>query len=171
MANLREKLRISEDHIREINDFLLDPENVIVNALIELVEKYGGPEAINKKAEEARKLGNLIGRLKDSGSPYHADIEWLIEQREKGAFTSIADYRKRILGDKAATTKFNTDNAVTLEISALQYFPFLISQAKEAIEKKNLMPGRYIRVRCLKEHVEDNADILAVAAGMAMACS
>ncbi|MBW1807717.1 MAG: hypothetical protein JRJ87_05940 [Deltaproteobacteria bacterium] len=166
MANLREKLRISEDRIREINDFLLDPKNEVVNALIELVEKYGGPVAINKKAKEARKLDNLMERLKDSGSTYHADIEWLIDQREKDAFTSIADYRKRILGDKAATMKFNTDNAVTLEISALQYFPFLISQAKEAIEKKNLMPGRYIRVRCMKEQVEDNADILAVAAGM-----
>ncbi len=166
MADLREKLRISEERVREINDFLLDPKNEVVNAVIELVEKYGGPEAINKKAAEARKLNNLIGRLKDSGSPYFANIEWLIEQREKGAFTSIGDYRKRILGDKAATTKFNTDNAVTLEISALQYFPWLIAQAKEAIEKKNLMPGRFIRVRCMKEQVEDNADILAVAAGM-----
>jgi hypothetical protein len=166
MADLREKLRISEERVREINDFLLDPKNEVVNAVIELVEKYGGPEAINKKAAEARKLDNLIGRLKDSGSPYFKDIEWLIDQREKGAFTSIADYRKRILGDKAATTKFNTDNAVTLEISALQYFPWLIAQAKEAIEKKALMPGRYIRVRCMKEQVEDNADILAVAAGM-----
>ena len=43
MANLREKLRISEDHLKEINDFLLDPNNAVINALVELVEKYGGP--------------------------------------------------------------------------------------------------------------------------------
>ncbi len=166
MSNLREKLRISEDRIRQINDFLLDPNNEIVNAVIELVEKYGGPEAINKKAEEARQLPNLMARLRDSGSTYLKDVEWLIEQRDKGAFASMADYQSRILGDRRGEVKIDNTNAVTLEISALQYFPFLIAQAKEAIDKKNLMPGRYIRVRTMAEQVEDNGDTLAVAAAM-----
>jgi hypothetical protein len=55
--------------------------------------------------------------------------------------------------------------AVTLEISALQYFPWLIAEARQAIERQELMPGRFIRVRKMKEQVEDG-DILAVAAAM-----
>jgi hypothetical protein len=61
---------------------------------------------------------------------------------------------------------FQDDLAVTLEISALQYFPFLISQAKQAIANGELMPGRYIRVRKMKEQESDSGDILAVAAAM-----
>jgi hypothetical protein len=166
MSNLREKLRIPTSRVEELNDFLMDPNNQVVNDVITLVEKLGGPEEINKKAKAARNLDSLLSRLKDSGSSYYDDIQWLIEQRDKNAFVSIADYRKRILADKADQLTFNEDNAVTLEISALQYFPFLIAQAKDAIEKKALMPGRYIRVRNMKEQVEDNGDILAVAAAM-----
>ncbi len=166
MSNLREKLKIPTEHVDAINDFLMDPDNQVVNEVLELVEKYGGPKEINRKAAEARKLDNLMGRLKDSGSSYYDDVQWLMEQRDKGAFISKADYRKKILGDKAASMKFKEDTAVTLEISALQYFPFLITEAKQAIEKGELMPGRYIRVRTMKEQVEDNGDILAVAAAM-----
>ncbi len=166
MSDLRQKLKISEKRLQEINDFLLDPKNEIVNAVLKLVEKHGGPEAINQKAAEAREFNNLMGRLRESGSPYYKDVEWLIEQRDQGAFVTMTNYQKKILGDKAQGMKFDKQNAVTLEISAMQYFPFLIAEAQEAIEKKNLMPGRYIRVRCMKEQVEDNADILAVAASM-----
>jgi hypothetical protein len=166
MSDLRQKLKISQKRLDEINDFLLDPKNEVVNAVLELVEKHGGPEVINRKAAEAREFNSLMGRLRESGSPYYKDVEWLIEQRDLGAFVTRGDYRKKILSDQADNTRFNRENAVTLEISALQYFPFLIAEAKEAIEKQNLMPGRYIRVRCMKEQVEDNADILAVAASM-----
>ncbi|MGE5677861.1 MAG: hypothetical protein ACM3ZR_07365, partial [Pseudomonadota bacterium] len=51
-------------------------------------------------------------------------------------------------------------------VSALQYFPWLISDAKQAIDKKEIMPGRFIRVRKMKEQEGDNGDILAVAAAM-----
>jgi hypothetical protein len=164
MSDLRNRLRIPTAHVEAINDFMLDPKNEIVTSVIKLVEKFGGPEEINRKANESRKFEKLMSRLKDSGSPYLADVEWLVEQRDKGAFVKRADYMKRILGDKTVT--LDEKNAVTLEISALQYFPFLIAEAKEAIDKKNLMPGRYIRVRNMKEQVEDKADILAVAAAM-----
>ncbi len=166
MSDLRQKLRISEEHVKAINDFLLDPNNEVVNEVLKLVEKFGGPEEINRKAREARKLENLMARLKESGSSYLADVEWLIEQRDKGAFISKADYRRKVLGEKADSVQFDTEHAVTLEISALQYFPWLVSQAKRCIERGELMPGRYIRVRNMKEQVEDNGDILAVAAAM-----
>jgi len=166
MSKLREKLRIPQGHLDAINEFLLDPNNEVINAVLELVEKYGGPEAINEKAEKARDFGNLMTRLKDSGSPYYKDVEWLAEQRDKGAFVKMSEYYKRVLGDESKAAGLNKKNAVTLEISALQYFPFLIAQAKEAIEKKELMAGRFIRVRRMTEQIEDNSDILAVAASM-----
>jgi hypothetical protein len=56
--------------------------------------------------------------------------------------------------------------AVTLEISALQYFPWLIAEAQRAINGRDLMPGRFIRVRKMKESEADQGDLLAVAAAM-----
>ena len=166
MSDLRERLKISEERLREINEFILDPENELINRLLELVEKYGGPEEINRKATEARNLENILTRLREEKSPYLVDLEWLTEQRDSGAFIKLADYRKKVLGDAAEDMVFNESNAVTLEISALNFFPWLIPQAKMAIEKQQLMPGRFIRVRNMKEQVGDNGDILAVAAAM-----
>jgi bifunctional DNA-binding transcriptional regulator/antitoxin component of YhaV-PrlF toxin-antitoxin module len=166
MADLRERLRISDQRLKEINDFILDPNNDLINRFLEIVDNYGGPKEINRRANEARKLENLLGRLKNENSPYLADINWLTEQRDAGAFVTLSDYRKRILGEKADDMVFNEKNAVTLEISSLGFFPWLIAEAKEAIEKGNLMPGRYIRVRNMKEQVNDQGDTLAVAAAM-----
>ena len=165
MSDLRQKLKISNQRLDEINSFLTDPDNPIINRLLTLVEKFGGPEEINRKAEEAGRLDNLMDRLKSKQSPYIADLEWLMAQRDNRAFISVADYRRKILGDKSESMQFNEQNAVTLEISALQYFPWLIEEAKQSIARGQLMPGRYIRVRNMKEQVEDD-DILAVAAAM-----
>lgn len=165
MSGLRDKLKIDTKRLDEINAFLLDPNNELVNRLLSLIEKFGGLEAINRKHEDSGRLENLIGRLKDKKSPYVSNLQWLMEQRDRKAFISKADYRRTHLGEKAEAIKFNSDNAVTLEISALQFFPWLIAQAKMALEKKQLMPGRFIRVRSMKEQEADN-DILAVAAGM-----
>jgi len=93
------------------------------------------------------------------------DVEWLIEQRDQRAFISEAEYRRAVLGARVDEMAFDAQTAVTLEISALQYFPFLIAEARQAIERRELMPGRYIRVRKMKEQVEDG-DVLAVAAAM-----
>ena len=61
---------------------------------------------------------------------------------------------------------FDDEHAVTLEISALQYFPWLIAEAEHAIEHRELMPGRYIRVRNMAEQTAPGEDVLAVAAAM-----
>jgi len=66
---LHERLKIPDSRLAEINDFLLDPENETVSAVVDLVRRYGGPEAINQKAEEARRFERLMERLRDSGSP------------------------------------------------------------------------------------------------------
>jgi hypothetical protein len=160
MEQLRELLRIGEERLAEVNRVITDPDNESVNRLLEIVERYGGPRAINSKAVEARKPENLMARLKEMRSPYAADLEWLTAKRDAGAFIPMAEYCRSHGADPAA---MNMGNAVTLEISAMQYFPWLIAEAKQAIEKRELMPGRYIRVRNMKEQSEDNGDILATA--------
>ena len=164
MDSLREKLRI-KDNLKEINDFLFRKDNPLTNGLFKIIEKYGGVDEINRKAKEARKLENLMKRLEKKKSPYMKDLEWLIKQRDKKAFISIPDYRRKILGSKADSLKFDESFAVTLEISAFNFFPWLIEEAKRAIAQQDLMPARYIRVRNMKEQVEDD-DILAFAAAM-----
>ncbi len=166
MSDLRQKLKIDTRRIDEINAFLMDPDNPLINDLLTVVEKYGGVDAINRKAAEARQLDNLMARLREQQSPFVADLEWLMAQRDSNAFVQKSDYRQRIIEDQANDMTFNTENAVTLEISALQYFPWLISQAKHAIEHRELMPGRYIRVRYMKEQEADDGDTLAMAAAM-----
>jgi len=161
----RERLRIKESNLKEINDFLLRKDNPLTNGLLKIIEKYGGVDEINRNAKEARKLENLMNRLTKKKSPYVKDLEWLIKQRDKKAFISIPDYRRKILGKKADSMKFDESFAVTLEISAFNFFPWLIEEAKRAISQQDLMPARYIRVRSMKEQVEDD-DILAFAAAM-----
>jgi hypothetical protein len=165
-SNLRDLLEISTSCVDEINALLLDPNTEAINAFLRVIEKYGTPEEINRKAEDARRLSNLMARLEKVAPPYVEDLNWLTEQRDQGAFISVADYRRNVLGEGAVTVSdFREDLAVTLEISALQYFPFLIEEARQAIERGELMPSRYIRVRRMKEQ-EADGDILAVAAGM-----
>ena len=166
MGSLRELLKISENRLNEVNDLLTDPANETVGQILAIVDKYGGPQEINRKAAEACKFENLMTRLKEIESPYVVEVEWLAEQRDKQAFVSMADYYDRILGDRDAGRAINQDNAVTLEISALQFFPWLIAEAKQSIKNKELMPVRYIRVRGMKEQVQDNGDILATAAAV-----
>ena len=166
MSNgIRSKLAIENKRLDEINAFLMDPKNKLVNDLLAVIEKYGGPEEINRKAKESGKIENLMERLLEKKSSYVKDLEWLIEQKDNGAFITVDEYRRAILGDKVETMSFNEDFAVTLEISACQYFPFFMAQARQAVEKKELMPGRFIRVRCMKEQEEDN-DLLAMSAAM-----
>ena len=67
---------------------------------------------------------------------------------------------------RAEAMAFQDDFAVTLEISAAQYFPWLIAEAQQAIANRELMPGRFIRVRKMKESEADCGDMLALAAAM-----
>jgi hypothetical protein len=163
--DIRNKLKIENKRLNEINNFIIDPNNKIISDFISIVEKYGTPDEINKKAKNARKIENLFSRLNEKNSPYINDLEWLIKQKENNSFISIKDYRKKILGDKINKIKFNEDYPVTLEISACQYFTFFIKQAKKALKNEELMPGRFIRVRYMKEQENDN-DLLAMTAAM-----
>jgi hypothetical protein len=165
LDDLKKRLGIREENLKEINDFLLRKDNPLVDGLIKIVEKYGGVDKINRKARESHKFENLIRRLEKKKSPFIKNLEWLIKQRDKEAFIRIPDYRRKVLGRKADSMKFDESFAVTLEISAFNFLPWLIEEAKRSIAKQDLMPSRYIRVRSMKEQVEDD-DVIAFAAAM-----
>lgn len=163
--NMRQRLKIAPDRLEAINAVLLDPNMHVINDFLDVVAKYGTPEEINQKAALAMHLPTLLERVKDKTPDYWADLDWLTEQRNRRAFISEADYRRKVLGPKADDMAFADDYAVTLEISACQYFPWVIEAAKRAIDEGSLMPGRFIRVRKMKEQ-EADGDLLAFAAAM-----
>jgi hypothetical protein len=164
-AIARENLQIPHTRLDEINELLLNPESAVINNFLEVVQKYGSPEEINLKAESARSLSSLIKKVQEKKPEYLADLEWLQKQCEQKAFIHVEDYRKMVLGKKAQEMEFNDEFAVTLEISATQYFPYIITAAKKSIAQKMLMPGRYIKVRKMKEQ-EADGDLAAMAAAM-----
>jgi len=164
--NLQSKLKIPASNLAAINDLLLDPKSKLVNDVLKVIAKHGTIDEINRQSAEARKLPNLMKRLREMKSPFVPDLDWLIAQRDAGAFVSVADYRRRVIGERADVMKFSKAYAVTLEISAFQYFPWLVAEAKQAIEKRELMPGRFIRVRYMKESEADQGDLLAGMAAM-----
>ena len=67
--------------------------------------------------------GDVQSHLRLSDKEIAADLNWLIEQRDSGRFISVADYRLKVKGEAAKHIQFMDENAVTLEVSALQYFP------------------------------------------------
>ncbi|MBT7782166.1 MAG: hypothetical protein HN741_04515, partial [Anaerolineae bacterium] len=163
--DLRELLKIPATRLDEINAVLLNPDEQVINDFLEVVAKYGTPEEINAKANEARKLENLLAKVAEVKPEYLEGLKWLQEQRDAGAFITVDAYKEKVLSAKANSTEFKDDFAVTLEISACQYFPWLITAAKRSIDEGKLMPGRFIRVRNMKEQ-EDDGDLVAFAAGM-----
>ncbi|MEW6716397.1 MAG: hypothetical protein AB1345_02670 [Chloroflexota bacterium] len=162
---IRHRLSIPPDRLEAINAILLNPDMRAINDFLNVVAKYGAPEEINQKATAARQLPALFKRVEKKKPAYLDDLKWLQEQRDKGAFIRIADYRRKVLGKKADTMKFADDFAVTLEVSACQYFPWVILSAQRALERDELVPGRFIRVRKMKEQEEDG-DLPAFAAAM-----
>ena len=158
MKDLMQTRTMSQTGMDEVQSILGSPENPLLQPFLDVVAKYGTPEEINAKAAASRDLGNLKARLKDMGSPYLADLDWLEAQIAAGAFISMEDYAAQHGASDAAPT----GTEVTLEISACQYFPWLIAQAKRCIAEGELMPGRIIRVRNMAESEGDQGDLLAL---------
>ncbi len=164
-SEMRNLLKIPPTRLDAINQLLLDPETRVIEDFFGVVDKYGTPAEINAKAAQALDLDSLRARLEDVQPKYMEHLDWLVEQRDKGTFISESEYRKQVLGDRAETMTFAEDFAVTLEISSFQYFPWIVEIAKRAIAEGMLMPGRFIRVRKMKEQ-EADGDLLATAAAM-----
>jgi hypothetical protein len=164
-ADLRQRLAIPGERLQAINAILLNPDMQVINQFLDVVKKYGTPEEINRKAQQARQLPALYERVKTVKPEYFEDLKWLEEKRDENAFISIPEYRRKVLGESADKMTFHEDFAVTLEISACQYFPWVIAAAKRALEQNSLVPGRFIRVRKMKEQ-EADGDLPAFAVAM-----
>lgn len=158
-------LKIPYERLDEINATLLDPDSRAIGDFLKVVEKYGSPVEINQKAAQARHLPVLMDKVKAVKPDHLTDLNWLKEMRDQGKFINLTEYRKKVLGARYDETEFNEDCAVTLEISAAQYFPWLRAAAERAIQQGVLMPGRFIRVRKMKEQ-EMDGDLPAFAAAM-----
>jgi hypothetical protein len=165
IENIRERLRIPSEKLDAINAILTAPNLRIIDDFLDVVAKYGTPEEINAKAKRAMELPVLLQQVKQTQPNYLADLQWLQQQVDDSAFISIAEYRHKVLGNQADRLTFVDDFAVTLEISACQYFPWVIAAAKRAIAQQSLLPGRFIRVRKMREQ-EADGDLPAVAAAM-----
>ena len=107
MVELRSKLKIQEQNLEEVNRFLGAKNNPLVDALLNIVDKYGGVDEINRRAMDARKVENLMARLERKKSPFLKDLEWLMKQRDKDEFISISKYRRKVLGKKANSAEFD----------------------------------------------------------------
>ena len=163
--DLVKRLSIPYTRLDEINLVLLDSNTEVIQNFLAIVDKYGTPEEINQKAKLAGELPNLLDKVREVHPEYLRDLEWLKRQRDDGAFISVPEYRRKILGERAAGIQFKDDFAVTLEISAAQYFPWVMDIAGRAIAERSLMPGRFIKVRKMKEQTQDG-DLPAIAAAM-----
>jgi hypothetical protein len=165
MENLRDLLRIPESRLEDINCVLLDSTSQVMDDFLRVVAKYGTPQEINQKHMESRKLENLLQLVEKKSPAYVKDLHWLQEQKDKGVFISVADFRRKVLGESANLMKFKDEYAVTLEVSALQYFPWIRVMVEQAIANQTLVPGRFIAVRKMKES-EADGDLPAIVAAL-----
>jgi hypothetical protein len=163
--SIQHLLKIPKERLDEINAILIDPNTRVVKDLLAVVNRYGTPAEINRKAAQAGEMPALLRRVRETKPEFLDALHWLEEQRDRGAFIRIKDYRRKVLGDRAAGMRFQDDFAVTLEVSAAQYFPWVIAAAERAIAQGSLMPGRFICVRKMKEQ-ESDGDLPAFVAAM-----
>jgi hypothetical protein len=162
---LQQTLKIPYDRLDDLNSVLLDPNSQVMKDFLAVVAKYGTPEEINRKHHQNRQLETLLKKVEAKNHDYVKDLKWLMEQRDKGVFITVADYRRKVLGTKADKMKFKDESAVTLEVSALQYFPWIRAMCERAIQDGSLVPGRFIAVRKMKESEEDG-DLPAIVAAL-----
>src|SRR3990172_4358675 len=97
LKTLQDLIEISPEKLESINAVLLDPNSRVMRNFLDVVAKYGTPEEINLKHRESRKLDNLLKHVEAKAPDYIKDLTWLMAQRDKQAFISVADYRRKIL--------------------------------------------------------------------------
>ena len=165
MTAMPDILKISHLQLESINKILLDENSTVMKEFLAVVSKYGTPEEINQKHRESRALESLFKQIKKKAPGYIDDLKWIIEQRDKNKFISISDYRQKVLGTAAENTLFKDEFAVTLEVSALQYFPWVRVVLDKAIANQMIVPGRFIAVRKMKESEQDG-DLPAIVAAL-----
>ena len=158
-------IEFDKGSLKTIQTLFANGNHPLMKAIGGIIETYGSVDKINARAGAAVEMDHLLGRLEEDKSPYLADIQWLLAQRRQHNFISVADYRKKVCGDQPNAQEIDEAHSVTLEISPLQYFPWLMNQARQALANGEIMPGRFIRLRKMKEQ-EADGELLAVTAAM-----
>ena len=161
----RKLLSIPQSRLEAINNVILDPKSEVMRAFLAVVDKYGTPDEINRKHLASRALPNLLRKVEAVRPEHLKDLEWLQQQVATGRFISVRDYRRQILGPGADDRRFADEYAVTLEVSALQYFDWIRPMVEYAVQHKSLIPGRFIAVRKMKES-EADGDLPAIVAAL-----
>ncbi len=106
MSDLQKLLKISPDKVKAVNSVFLDADSQVMKNFFDVVAKYGTPQEINRKHRAARKMDHLFKIVQERNPDAIKDLNWLIEQRDQGTFTSVADYRHKVLGEAANKMKF-----------------------------------------------------------------
>jgi hypothetical protein len=164
--DLRSFLKIPTGRLNEINAVLLDSQTSVVSDFLDVVGRYGTPREINRKARKAGSLASLTAQARERNPKNVKALRWLKQQRDAGAFVTVEAYRRSVLGERAASMRFDKQAlAVTLEVSGAQYFDWVIRGAERALETGGLVPGRFVQVRKMKEQ-EADGDLPAFAAAM-----
>jgi hypothetical protein len=161
----RELMAIPKSRLDAINQVLQDPKSKVMEGFLAVVSKYGTPDEINRKHAESRRLDNLLKLVQASNPAHMADLNWLIQESKSRRFVSVADYRAKVVGAERSRQRFADDFAVTLEVSALQYFPWIRPMLENALAQQTLVPGRFIAVRKMKES-EADGDLPAIVAAL-----
>lgn len=162
---LLRRLRLSPERVESLNAALFDPCQQVMQDFLDVVLRYGEPERINAMARSAGRLENLRAQVAALRPEYLGELDWLERQAQQGGFVRLSDYRRGVLGERYEGMVFKEGTAVTLEISACQYFPWLMEIARRAQARGEIMPARFIRVRNMQEQ-EADGDLPAFAAAM-----
>ena len=120
---MRQKLRIRPEDIAAASDFLASPDNRLMDGLFDVIDKYGGVDTINRDADAAGRLETRLARLRDERSPFLSGLDWLVEQRDAGAFVTLLEYRRSVLGsaaDKRSEATYQDAEAILDEAQQLQ---------------------------------------------------
>jgi len=165
MENPQNRLSIPTDYLDSLNALLLDPNSPAMKDFLAVVARYGSPEEINRKHVESRKLDSLLTKAEAKNKANVEDLRWLMKMRDEGAFVGVDAYRAKVLGGRAKGLEFADASAVTLEVSALQYFSWIRPMCESAIRNGTLIPGRFIAVRKMKE-AEADGDLPAIVAAL-----
>jgi hypothetical protein len=70
--DIRSMLRIPAERIEAVNAVLLNPDSRVIGDFLSVVNKYGSPDEINRKAAEAGSLESLMNRVKAKHPAMHA---------------------------------------------------------------------------------------------------
>ncbi|MGE4413195.1 MAG: hypothetical protein AB7E45_05880, partial [Candidatus Caldatribacteriota bacterium] len=76
---MKEKLEIDYQALNEVNQFLTKKDNPVIDKMIKIVDKYGGPQKINDLAQKNGKIEVLMEKLRSKKPEYVDQLNWLME--------------------------------------------------------------------------------------------